>query len=71
MKNNERKTMKRKFAVKITTLNHKYNAGSRTAVEFFTWQSAVDYACGFEKSPNYHVAMYNNGNPVSYYSTQY
>ena len=58
------------FTVKITTLQHTYNTGNVTTVKFNNWNGAVNYACGFEKSPNYHVAMYRDGKPVSYYSNQ-
>jgi len=58
------------YRVKITTLKHQYHAGNVSTTVFSSWQNAVDYACSFEKSPNYHVEMYRSGKPVSYYSNQ-
>ena len=58
------------YRVKITTLKHQYHTGNVSMTVFSSWQNAVDYACPFEKSPNYHVAMYRSGKPVSYYSNQ-
>ena len=70
MKNNNTKGKgKGMFTVKITALTHNA-AGVSVSTEFTQWQNAVDYACSFEKSPNYHVAMYHDGYPVSYYSNQ-
>ena len=57
------------FTVKITALTHNAD-GIVHSQDFTQWQNAVDYACSFEKSPNYHVAMYSDGTPVSYYSNQ-